>query len=189
MEYKTIKIGNQVWMLENLNVSCFRNGDLISEVVDKKIWSNADIEKIPAWCHYDDDQQYETQYGKLYNWYAVNDPRGLAPEGFHIPSNQEFSDLIEYLGGDKIAGKELKHSEIWFHIIPATNSSGFSALAGGSKNVNGSCGMLGHYGIFWTATESDEWDACFKRLHYDDDGIYNGSYRKTNGYSVRCIKD
>jgi hypothetical protein len=97
---KEVVIGNQVWMSENLNVDRFRNGDPIPHVRSNQEWSRAGRNRQPAWCYYNNDEAIGAKYGKLYNWYAVNDPRGLAPKGYHIPNNEEWMTLIDYLGSD-----------------------------------------------------------------------------------------
>jgi uncharacterized protein (TIGR02145 family) len=110
--YKTVKIGEQEWMAENLNTDRFRNGDLIPEAKTDEEWQKAGANKQPAWCYYDNDPVNGTKYGKLYNWYAVNDPRGLASVGYHIPSDAEWDVLTTYLGED-VAGKKMKSASGW----------------------------------------------------------------------------
>lgn len=111
--YKTVTIGAQVWMKENLNVSTFRNGDPIPEAKTDEEWKAAGDAKQPAWCYYDNDPKNGAKYGKLYNWYAVNDSRGLAPEGWHVPTDVEWSVLIGYLGGEKDITKKIKSTSGW----------------------------------------------------------------------------
>src|SRR5712675_951158 len=107
--YKTVRIGTQEWMAENLNVSHFKNGDEIPEAKTNEEWKKASDEHKPAWCNYDNDLMNGKKYGKLYNWYAVNDPRGLTPNGWHVPSNSEcFEHLIKFLGGEDVAGGKMK---------------------------------------------------------------------------------
>jgi uncharacterized protein (TIGR02145 family) len=96
---RTVRISEQVWMVENLKVSTFRNGDVIPEAKSREEWKIAGTEREPAWCYYDNDPANDDNYGKLYNWYAVNDPRGIAPEGWNVPSDDEWQLLIDYLGG------------------------------------------------------------------------------------------
>ncbi len=129
--YGTVTIGTQVWMTRNLDVDHYRNGDPIPEVKSASLWKSL---TTGAWCYFKNDKDSGVTYGKLYNWYAVNDPRGLAPVGWHIPSDAEWSTLSAYLGGDSIAGGKLKESGTSHWNIPntgATNVSGFSALPGG----------------------------------------------------------
>ncbi len=107
---QTVTIGSQVWASTNLNVSTYRNGDIIPQVQDRNIWTSL---TTGAWCYYDNDPSNGTKYGKLYNWYAVNDPRGLAPKGYHIPTNAEWTTLTDYLGGKDVAGTKLKSAKGW----------------------------------------------------------------------------
>jgi len=115
--YKTVTIGTQVWMKENLNVSTFKNGDPIPEVKTDEEWERAGELKQPAWCYYDNDPKNGTKYGKLYNWYAVNDPRGLAPSGYHVPTDEEWTILTDYLGGEDVAGTKMKSTSGWENWI------------------------------------------------------------------------
>jgi hypothetical protein len=107
---QTVIIGKQVWTSKNLNLATYRNGDVIPQVQDQNAWANL---TTGAWCYYDNDSSNGTKYGKIYNWYAINDPRGLAPKGFHIPTNPEWSVLVDYLGGETVAGKKMKSSSEW----------------------------------------------------------------------------
>lgn len=156
-DLKTVKIGNQVWMAENLNVDLFRNGDPISEVKSNEEWERARKRGKPAWCYYNNNPKSGKKYGKLYNWYAVSDLRGLAPEGWHIPNREEWVSLFDYLGGKEVAGGKLKEAGTTNWHSPnkgATNESGFSALPGGYRlGDNGIFGLIGDSSQFWSATE------------------------------------
>ena len=110
---QTVTIGNQVWMTKNLDISTFRNGDTIPEAKTNEEWKKAGENKQPAWCYYDNDPANGAKYGKLYNWYAVNDPRGLAPIGYHIPSDAEWTKLTDFLGGESVAGTKMKSKSGW----------------------------------------------------------------------------
>ena len=110
---KQVKIGGQIWMAQNADVERFRNGDFIQEAKTNQEWMKAFDNRQPAWCYYNNDPSQGTKHGKLYNWYAVNDPRGLAPLGWHVPANNEWSILIEYLGGDYVAGPKMKSVDGW----------------------------------------------------------------------------
>ncbi len=110
---KTVTIGTQVWMTKNLDVAKFRNGDLIPEAKTNEEWDEAGRNRKPAWCYYNNDPANGAKYGKLYNWYAVNDHRGLAPEGYHIPSDKDWEVLSDYLGGVDVAGKKIKSNIGW----------------------------------------------------------------------------
>jgi uncharacterized protein (TIGR02145 family) len=138
--YASIKIGSQVVMKKNLNVSHYRNGDRIPQVKGPDKWAAL---TTGAWCWYNNDSANGAVYGKLYNWYAVNDPRGLAPEGWHIPSDAEWTTLTTFLGGEGVAGGKMKERGITHWIYPntdATNSSGFTGLPGGVRYFLGGLG-------------------------------------------------
>lgn len=136
----TVKIGSQVWQIRNLDVDHFANGDPIPQAKTPEEWSRADANKRPAWCYYDGDPANGELYGKIYNWYAVNDPRGLAPRSWHIPSNKEWSLLIEQLGGEEKAGSSMKNIAGWFKLGNGNNSSGFAGYPGGYCNPDGTFG-------------------------------------------------
>ena len=112
-QYESVKIGNQEWMNRNLDVDRFRNRDLIPHIESDEEWKKAGQNEQPAWCYYDNDPENGKKYGKLYNWFAVNDPRGLAPEGFHVPTDDEWTILVEFLGGKDIAGHKMKSVDGW----------------------------------------------------------------------------
>jgi len=198
--YKTVKIGDQWWMAENLKVTRYRNGDAILRVPDNTQWS----ELISgAYCNYNNNVKNVATYGRLYNWQAVNDPRGLAPAGWHIPTDEEWKQLEIYLGmsqteADDIswrgapAGGKLKESGTVHWMSPntgASNESGFSAIPGGYRDSNGSFGGLGSDAHFWSATEGTIRGAFRRYLSYDNADISRYNYRKPFGFSVRCVKD
>lgn len=126
---QTVTIGNQVWMTKNLDVSTFRNGDPIPQAKTDAEWEAADENKQPAWCYYNNDPANGAKYGKLYNWYAVNDSRGLAPAGYHIPSDAEWTQLTDFLGSE--AGKKMKSTSGW-----KSYTSGGSKTCPNCKNWN-----------------------------------------------------
>ena len=171
----TIKIGSQEWATEDLKVTKFRNGEDIPLVTDDEEW--AELETA-AYCispkgHY------------LYNWYAVNDPRGLAPEGFHVPSDEEWTELTNHLGGASVAGKKMKTSA-W----NGTNSSGFSALPGGYRtNLDGSFYAEGIYGSWWSSSADGPKFAWNHLLPSASDFVYRSNYYLRTGFSVRCLKN
>jgi len=187
---ESVTIGTQVWMLKNLDVSTYRNGDLIPKVTDQKFWVGL---STGAWCWYNNDSAtYATTYGKLYNWYAVNDPRGLAPTGWHLPSDVEWTTLSTFLGGDAVAGGAMKETGISHWVTPntgATNGSGFTGLPGGGRDNRGGFGFIENDGYWWSSTEFDATDAWSRYL-----GFYGGllgrySATKQIGFSVRCLRD
>ena len=149
-----VTIGQQVWAKENLNTERFRNGDLIPEAKTKEEWTKAKDNKQPAWCYYNNDSANGTKYGKLYNWYAINDPRGLAPNGWHIPSTQEVGELVNFLGGKDDANKKMKTTNLWMDKYKGTNSSSFSAVPGGFRSSDGKFWNGTFEVYFWTTSLS-----------------------------------
>ncbi|MFM7668530.1 MAG: fibrobacter succinogenes major paralogous domain-containing protein, partial [Bacteroidota bacterium] len=177
----------QVWMNRNLNVSTFRNGDLIPEAKTKEEWEKAGKEGKPAWCYYNNDSKNDTKYGKLYNWFAVNDSRGLAPQGYHVPSDDEWTTLSDYLGGTDAAGTKMKSISGWEENGNGTNESGFSGLPGGYRTSYGSFRIIGQEGRWWSSTENEANIAWAHYLNYDY--VYSNLDYKRFGYSVRCLRD
>ena len=180
-----LSLCNQVWITKNLNADRFRNGDLIPQITNDSIWVNA---TYPAWCWYNNDSTLENVYGKLYNWYAVNDSRGLAPQGWHIPNTSEWINYFACQGGDNIAGGRLKAiSNLWASPnTGATNESGFTGLPGGLRETDGAFGYLGNSGVFWSYGLNPD----ARRLSYYSGDIYYPWFcQKNSGFSVRCIKD
>lgn len=190
--YETVKIGNKEWMIKNLNVNHFRNGDQIPEAKSNKEWIKAGENQRPAWCYYGNNPANSKKYGKLYNWYAVSDLRGLAPEGWHIPSDQDWEKFIKLLGGKDVAGSKLKASGTtnWKSPNnPATNEADFTALPGGNRVYNGIFNYLGGNGYWWSCTASSSTLAWNRRMNYNSGYVYRNHYDKGNGFSVRCIRD
>lgn len=184
-----IRIGTQRWMSKNLDVSHYRNGDSIPEVRNPIIWAAL---TTGAWCYYNNDPANEATYGKLYNWYAVTDPRGLAPAGGHIPSNAEWTTLTAFLGGDIVSGGKMKERGITHWSSPntdGTNISGFTGLPGGVRSIDGSFGLINIYGYWWSSTKYTSRSAWYRGLYYDHGNISGYNAFKVNGFSVRCIKD
>ncbi len=183
---KSVVIGAQEWMVENLNVDKFRNGDPIPEAKSNEEWIKANQEKQPAWCYYENAPMYGQKYGKLYNWYAVNDPRGLAPEGWRIPSREDFEALRKFAGND---GNKLKAVGVGAFEGEGTDETGFSATMGGYRiNESAYFVMVDFNAFFWSSTEFGELFARYMFLSDDTPQILLGFYGKDNGFSVRCIK-
>ncbi len=187
--FKTVKIGDQEWMAENLNVSVFRNGDPIPEARTDNEWVQAGKEGKPAWCYYDNKNENGTKYGKLYNWYAVNDPRGLAPEGWHISSDKEWVNMTNFLGGDDYCGILLKSTSGWLDRGNGTNQTGFGALPAGSRDLFGVFKYIGELGYWWTGIQRDNELAWYRAIDKNPYYVYRTNYTKMNGLSVRCIKN
>jgi uncharacterized protein (TIGR02145 family) len=180
---KTVKIGDQTWMAENLNVDHYRNGDPIPEVQYPGRWGNL---KSGAWCYYKNKLENGKKYGKLYNWFAVNDPRGLAPEGWHVPTEGELQTLAIKVNQD---GNALKAVGQGSSTGAGTNTSGFSVQLAGYRGYNATFFQLGDEADFWSSTEIDTSSAYSVLLDYNDSHIYFGNPHKEFGLSVRCVKD
>jgi uncharacterized protein (TIGR02145 family) len=186
--FETVTISNQDWMTKNLDVSTYRNGDEIPQVIDPMEWSNL---TTGAWCYYENKSENGVTYGKLYNWYAVNDPRGLAPVGYHIPSKEEWTTLIVNLGGKSKAGGKMKEAGSVHWESPnegANNKSGFGGLPGGYRNSDAFY-FIGNAGYCWSSTDKSETEAYTYYLVCNDNHVYRGNNNKGSGFSVRCKKD
>ncbi len=230
---KDVKIGTQVWTSKNLDVSTFRNGEAIPQAKDKAQWKYAAENKISAWCYYEFNENNGKKFGKLYNWYAINDSRGLAPKGYHVPSDAEWTILVDFLGGEKIAAKKMKSKDGWnsykeggkktcpncedwsasyrdkvpcntckdnrYIKVPEVtvsgngdNSSGFNGLPGGTCFDNGDFGYIGEHGNWWSSSEYGPDGAQLRNLNYSNTEVrtsYNYNKSKSNGFSVRCLRD
>ncbi len=180
------EIGTQHWQIRNLDVSTYRNGDIIPQVQGGDQWSNL---TTGAWCYYENNEKNGQTYGKLYNWYAVNDPRGLAPVGYHIPSKSEWRTLVNYLGGDDKAFQKMKSSKGWKFNCNGNNSDDFDGKPGGCRVRGGSFSYIGFFTGWWSSTESSN-GAWFHKV--DCENFEKGGdipYDKKYGFSVRCIRD
>jgi uncharacterized protein (TIGR02145 family) len=195
---KEVKIGDQKWMSENLNVETFNNGDPIPQATSVDVWYKASYQDhSPVWCYYAYDEGKGKIYGKLYNWYAVTDPRGIAPEGWRIPTKSDFEKLQEYVKSN-YDGKDcppLKSKDIWkddiFHT--GTNETNFNALPGGFINIDGSFDYITKRTDFWTSTNSEDYEEYAYSLsleyNYENSSLSSHLNQKEYGYSVRCIKE
>jgi uncharacterized protein (TIGR02145 family) len=186
----TIKIGNQTWTASNLNVQTFRNGDTIPEAKTDEEWKKAGEEGRPVWCYYNNDSSNAPKYGRLYNFYAVSDTRGLAPIGFHIPTNDEWNKLETYLGGDSVAGEKLRNNEGW-QTGNGSNLSGFCGIPGGSRNAKSEFIDIQASGYWWSTTNHEQRQnfAYMRRLNDANRNFYTDDTPKIRGCSVRCIKN
>jgi len=184
----TQTIGTQEWTSRNLDVDRYRNGDIIPEITDPAEWVLA---TTGAWCYYNNDSANGPIYGKLYNNYAVTDPRGLAPVGYHVPTKTEWETLITTLGGGSVAGGELKETGLTHWKTPntgATNSSAFTALGGGGCDDYQNFLDITETSNYWTST-SGLTNAYVFYLLYTGTAVYNANVIKTRGYSVRLLRD
>jgi len=203
--YTTIIIGNQEWMAENLKVTHYGNGDAIPHLTDDNDWTNT---TSGAYCYYNNSSSNADTYGALYNWHAVDedDNRGLAPEGWHVPTDDDWKELEMYLGmtqaqaddtgyrgtneGSKLAG----NADLWYNGALENNtefgSSGYSALPGGYRDNNsGNFYNIGYYADFWSSTEYYSNNAWYRKLNYNNSEVNRYYYNKKSGFSVRCIRD
>ena len=191
--YKTVYIGTQTWMAENLKVSKYNDGTTIPNITDKTQWSQL---TTGAWSYYNNDLANNAKYGKLYNWYAVskttNGNKNVCPTGWHVPTDAEWTVLTDYLGGDSIAGGKLKAVGITCWYSPntdATNTSLFSALPGGYRISNGIYYFIGSNGYWWSSTEISTNYAWGRNLDNDDGDADRKGTREDDGLSVRCLRD
>jgi uncharacterized protein (TIGR02145 family) len=186
----TIQIGNQLWSKENLDVAFYRNGDPIPQVTDPTAWASL---TTGAWCYYNNDPENGAIYGKLYNWYAVNDARGLAPQGWHVPTDAEWTTLGTKLGGDVVAGGKMKVAGTTRWTTPNTgadNSSGFAGLPGSYRFIDGGfSGVIGESGNWWSSTQDNAVSAWCRILTNFAGNINRLPANKRYGYSVRCVRD
>ena len=188
--YNTVKIGDQVWMAENLKTTKYNDGmTAIPLVTDNTAWSNL---STPGYCWYDNDEAtYGDTYGALYNWYTVY-TGNLCPTGWHVPSDADWTTLTTYLGGVSVAGGKLKETGTSHWNSPntgATNESGFTALPGGDRYLDGLFYDVGDIGSWWSSTEYAPPHAFFRYLGYDDANVGGNYTNKKYGFSVRCVRD
>ncbi len=197
-----IKIGNQFWAIENLNVNCFNNGDEIFHATTNLEWKKASENKTPAWCYYENKIENSHEYGVLYNWYALNDPRGITPQGFRIPTENDFNQLISFVGDD--SGQKLKSKNGWLEYGKGNglDEFGFNAKPGGANHLNYANNPRGPellYGKdinenawFWTLTEFPDDDTKLWAFAYSltcwTSKISKFTCAKSMGFSIRCIK-
>jgi uncharacterized protein (TIGR02145 family) len=186
-DFGTVTIGTQIWAVANLNVNTFRNGDTIPEARTNKEWQTAGELGKPAWCYYNNDPANGSKYGKLYNWYALNDPRGLAPVGWTLSGDGDWAKLSYFLGGQEVAGRKLKSTGEWIDGNIGTNETGFMGFPGGYRVENGTFLNFGSIGTWWSSTENKSQSAIDHYLAQSN--IFGRSISpKQRGESVRCIK-
>jgi uncharacterized protein (TIGR02145 family) len=191
--YYTVQIGNQCWTQSNLKVSKYRNEDNILTGLSNSAWLNS---ISGAYAIYNNDPVNDGLYGKLYNYFAVTDSRGLCPTGWHVPTDGEWTTLENYLGGSSVAGGSLKNTATqpthggW--ILPntgATNSSGFTGLPGGVRLYDGDFGSVSNVANWWSSSVSSGSLVWYRSLLTNNGYVYRLNHVRTTGFSVRCLKD
>ncbi len=193
-KYRTVKIGNSWWMAENLNALSFANGDIIPEAKSFDDWQMAANKRLPAWCYYNFDQKNGEKFGKMYNWYAVIDQRGISPEGWHIPTNEDWENLEFFVGGPIIAGLNLMSKYFW-NKQRGFNLYGFSALPSGTLDFDIKCFMhLGDIGYWWTKSQikpswSNDLQVIIRSIVNTYDNLQRSEILEDRfALSIRCIK-
>jgi len=187
--YHTVIIGAQVWLVENLKTTKYKNGDPISSIPDNLEWANVGA---GAYSFYSNSSPNYTVYGNLYNWLAVADGRNIAPAGWHVPSEAEWTNLQDFLGGELNAGGELKETGLTHWQSPndgATNNTGFIALPGGYRDIGGSFSNLGFKGVWWSASEKSSNTAYALFTYAEGAQLHGEPNEKRMGFSIRCIMD
>ena len=198
--YKTVKIGDQWWMAENLKVTKYRNGESIINIINETAWIELDSSKIGAYCFYDNNENNGQIYGYLYNWFSINDSRNIAPEGWHVATDEDWKQLEMYIGLTKSEsdttgfrghneGNKLKATYLWKDDKNGTDDFGFSALPAGIRAVDGKYYSLEQETTFWTSTEERKNGAWNRILNYEYSSIYRARPLKNFGCSVRCVKN
>jgi uncharacterized protein (TIGR02145 family) len=196
-----VTICTQTWATKNLDVTTYSDGTNIPQVTDPTAWANL---TTGAWCYYNNDATNGTTYGKLYNWYAVagiydaaslSNPalrKKLAPTGWHVPTDAEWTTLTTCLGGESVAGGKMKETGTAHWISPntdATNVTSASGLPGGYRNNNGTFNNIGNNGNWWSSSENDTTNAWNRNLNYNNGNTNRNNNNKKNGFSVRCLRD
>lgn len=192
--YQTVKIGNQLWMAENLRTSKFCNGDAVAYVEDEDKWRYT---KEAAWCYQDNDPKLGEEYGKIYNWHTVSDERNICPCGWKVPNESDWDALAQALGGNAVAGSKMKtvgsmeeKTGVWHDMNEsATNESGFNGVPGGGRDGVGGFLKPGFAGGWWSSTPASD-DAAYGRgLAGGAGNLLRDSEHKNSGFSIRCVKE
>jgi len=185
--YNVVSIGNQCWMKENLKTAKYRNGDPITTNLSDTSWSAT---TSGAYAIYNNTTANDSIYGKFYNGYAMADPRELCPVGWHVPSDTEWATLVNFLGGDSVAGGKMKAvSPLWLSPNVATNSSGFSGLPAGYRSETGFFYELSYSASFWSSTQGSTARSSARVLFYNNNDVFVGGANFISGGSVRCVRD
>ncbi len=184
----TIIVGNQEWMASNLNVGKFANGEPILHAKTVNEWVKAGQDGVPAWCYYNNDPDLGAQYGKLYNWYAVSDSRGLAPDGWRIPDDTDWNNLVDKFGNKNNAGARLKSTSGWLDDGNGEIADGFNAYPAGGRYNNGTFSSKGASAFFWSASDHLMFYGRYRVLHHNKSSIESNSLDKSYGFSIRCVR-
>jgi len=188
--YRTVIIGNQQWMAENLKVSQYNDGTDIPNIQALAEWSGL---TTGAWAYYENNESKYAKYGKLYNWYAVSpDNKNVCPTGWHVPNHAEWTVLIDYLGGQNVAGGKMKEvgTTSWnFPNTGAANTSLFTGLPGGGRYANGNYGSIDNGGYWWSSSEDAAGNAWYRTLNSYSGLVGGYDFNKRSGLSVRCLRD
>jgi uncharacterized protein (TIGR02145 family) len=193
--YHTVKIGNQVWTVENLRVTKYNDGSAIPHIINDAAWDSCHYTETGVYCYYNNTTNADSikKFGALYNWYAVNTGK-LAPAGWHVPSDSEWSVLTTFLGGDSVAGGKLKEVGAAHWLSPntdATNETGFSALPGGCRDYDGTFSNVGGRGNWWSATayNHNASVSCFREMYCNYANVDRDRVNNHFGFSVRCVRN
>ena len=186
--YKSVRIGEQVWMSENLRTTKYNDGTVIPNITGDAEWEAL---STGAWCHYENGNQYENTYGKLYNWYAVETGK-LCPTGWHVPTDEEWTDLTDYLAANGYDGKEgtaLKATSGWDSDGNGTDDYGWNGLPGGRRSDGGNFFFFGGLGSLWSSSEGGIYDVWIRNFSSSSDNLWRDSEYEGSGLSVRCLRD
>jgi uncharacterized protein (TIGR02145 family) len=191
--YHVVRIGEHCWTVENLRTTHYFNGLPITEVEDSVTWTNnfSQSGTTPEWCYYHGDAGNNAIYGKLYNWYAIGGASGsVAPAGWHVATEADYTQLINYLGGHVIAGGKMKTTGLWASPnTGADNSSQFTAVPAGFRFEHALYSSLGYQALFWSGTEKSAGAARYYDLYYNEDSVFADVCNKHLGFSVRLVHD
>ena len=179
--YSTVQIGDQCWFAENLRTTTYLNGEAIPQNLSDGDWSSTTSGAMAFYSN-------GPAYGGLYNWYAVDDARGICPSGWHVPTDGEWTVMTDELGGESIAGGQMKTTYGWYNGSNGTNSSGFSGLSGGARDYSGYFFFAGFNGYWWSSSPlgSSAWS---RNLYFDNENVYRNDFNLRYGFSVRCVRD
>ena len=184
-------IGTQEWMAENLKTTKYRNGDLIPTTIPATLDISGEISSKYQWA-YDSSEINAADYGRLYTWFAITDTRNVCPTGWHMPTEEEWTTLTTFLGGEEVAGGKLKEAGTSRWTTPntgATNETSFTALPNGFRDVSRTFDNFGTFGGWWSSTESTTSDAYSRYVSYNSAKIFWEIINKHDGVGVRCLKD